>query len=457
MEAALGGRARIVGGHVRDLLLGRDHESDVDVVVEGVDAEAAAAWLRRHWRRPEPVVAFERFGTAQLACRTRAGPMTVEVVRARSEAYRPESRKPTVRPGTLAEDVWRRDFTVNTLLLDGHGVVTDVTGRGLADGFAHRLRTPLAPLATFAEDPLRMLRAARFAAQLGFEVDRPVLQAMAAARDRLRIVSSERVRDELLKILATPRPSIGLRCLEATGLLAVVLPELQATVGVEQGGHHVGDVFVHSLLAVDLAPPDRLTRIAALLHDVGKPATAAHVGGRWTFHGHAQAGATLAAALGRRLRLPHQEADDVARLVALHMRPIQYRRDWDDRAVRRLWHDAGPLLPALLAVARADTKASRFPSLEDLDDLARRLETVAAALPPTVRSPLDGHRLKQRFGFGDGPWIGRAQQRLVDAVVDGRIAPGDASAAEALLDADPADWAPRRGERGAPVADGETM
>ncbi|HUY98025.1 MAG TPA: HD domain-containing protein [Verrucomicrobiae bacterium] len=454
LEAALGGRARIVGGHVRDLLLGRERGPDIDVVVEGVDAGVAAGWLRRHWGRPEPVVTFERFGTAQLACRTPPGGMIVEFVRARKEAYLPESRKPTVRAGTLDEDVWRRDFTVNTLLLDGLGVVTDVTGMGLQDCFAGRLRTPLAPLATLAEDPLRMLRAARFASQLGFDLDADLLQAMVQARDRIGIVSPERVRDELGKLLLAPTPSTGLRLLQTTGLLAAVAPELEAMVGVEQSGYHVGDVFTHTLLAVDAAPPDRLVRLATLLHDVGKPATAQWADGRWTFHGHAQVGARLALELGRRLRLPHREAEAVARLVALHMRPIQYQPEWDTRAVRRLRHDAGALLPALLAVARADTMGSRYPSLADLDDLATRLETAAAELPLPVRSPLDGTQLKLRFGLADGPWIGRAQSRLVDAVVDGGVAPGDTVAAEAHLRADRQAWEPRPGERGATPASG---
>jgi len=453
MEAALGGRARIVGGHVRDLILGRTLASDVDVVVEGADAEVAARWLRRHWRRSEPVVAFERFGTAQLNLRLARGGLTVEFVRARAEAYDPGSRKPTVRPGTLAEDVWRRDFTVNTLLLDGRGAVTDVTGAALPDCFGCRLRTPLAPRATFAEDPLRMLRAARFASQLDFEVDPAVVRAMTGARERLAIVSMERVRDELLKLVLSPRPSIGLRLLERTGLLSAFAPELSAMVGVEQGGYHVGDVFTHTLLAVDLAPPDRLVRLATLLHDVGKPPTAARAGGggdgRITFHGHAEAGARIAAELCRRLRLPHEEAARVARIVALHMRPIQYRADWEDRAVRRLWHDAGPLRDALLAVARADTGASRYPSLDALDDLARRLREVAETLPQGVVPPLDGHSLKRHFGLRDGPWIGRAQRLLVAAVVDGAVADGDGAQAADHLARHRADWEPLPGERGA--------
>ncbi len=451
MAAALQARVCLVGGYPRDLLLGREPRADLDLVVEGAGAGAAAEWLRRHWRRPEPVLVFERFGTAQLACRRLGADLTVEFVQARSEAYRPESRKPSVRPGTLAEDIWRRDFTVNTLLLDGQGVILDLTGHGLDDLRRRLLRTPLDPEETFAEDPLRMLRAARFAAQLDFEPAPGLAAAMRRAAGRIRIVSVERIRDELLRLVVALHPVRGLRLLRDTGLLAEVAPELQAMVGVEQGGYHVGDVFEHTALACEVASPTRLVRLGALCHDIGKPVTAARQGERWTFHRHAEVGAEMARAMLRRWRLGHEEADQVAQLVRLHMRPIQYRSAWEDRAVRRLWHDAGPLVGPLLEVARADTRASRYPSGDDLEELARRLEAVGTAHPQGLRPALDGHQLKRRFGWPDGPWIGRAQAALVEAALEGTLQPGDPDDAEAHLRRELARWAPRAGERGGPA------
>ncbi len=453
MQAALGGRCCIVGGFVRDLLLGRPAITDVDVVVEGAPAVRAAEWLRRRWRGPERVVEFERFGTARVSFPDQSGGrLTVEFVRARSEAYRPDSRKPEVRPGTVEEDALRRDFTVNALLLDAQGQVLDPTGSGLADLQRRLLRTPLDAAVTFAEDPLRMLRAARFAAQLEFELAPGVEAAMAEARARLGIVSQERVRDELLKLLLAPRPGPGLEILARTGLLEGFAPELAAMRRVEQGGYHSGDVFQHTCLALEHAPPDRLVRLAVLLHDVGKPATAVETEAGPTFHGHPRIGAELAARFLRRLRFPTAEADAVARLVLLHMRPIQYGADWTEAAVRRLWHDAGPLFPALLAVARADTLASNFPGTGGLDELESRVGRVAAAHPEGIGPVLGGSALMEAFGLAGGPWVGRAQRLLLEAVIEGLLPdtddPGRGPAALDLLRARRDLWQPRPGEAG---------
>jgi poly(A) polymerase len=452
MEAELGSPAWIVGGYVRDLLLGRPEASDVDLVLESAPAQDAGEWLRRRWKRREPVVAFERFGTAQVSFLVAGGQrFTVELVRARREAYLSHSRKPEVQAATLEEDALRRDFTVNTLLLGARGQVLDPTGRGLEDLHRGLLRTPLEPAATFSEDPLRMLRAARFAAQLGFRLDPKVAEGMRESAARIGIVSVERVRDELLKLLLAPEAATGLHLLLETGLLQQVAPEVAQMAGVEQGGYHLGDVFLHSALAVERAPVARVVRLAALLHDVGKPVTAKPSPSGPTFHRHQQVGAEIARELLRRLRLPNSEVDRVSRLVELHMHPIQYRSEWADSAVRRLWHRAGDLLPELLQLARADTLASGYPGTAQLDELESRLEAVVRENPGGLRPALGGAQLKAWKGWPDGPWIGRAQRLLLEAAVQGELATGAEdleAAARAYLQQRLSEWQPRPGERG---------
>lgn len=453
LEEGVGARVCIVGGYVRDLLMGRPADTDVDMVVEQGSAEAAAEWLRQRWDRRARVVAFERFGTAQIAFPVPGeGRFTVEVVKARAEAYSPESRKPTVRPGTMEEDALRRDFTLNALLLDSSGTVQDPTARGLDDLRLGLLRTPLPPAETFSEDPLRMLRAARFVAQLGFQLAPGLEEAMAEMAPRLAIVSPERVRDELIKLLVAPRPSLGLRILQRTQLLAQISPELEAMVGVAQGGYHLGDVFEHTCLALDAAPRGRLVRLAVLFHDIGKPSTAADGPDGPTFLRHPQVGADLAEAVMRRLRLSGAEIGAVRQLVLLHMRPIQYRSEWADSAVRRLWHAAGELLPELMALARADTEGSSYPGLEQLDALEGRLAAVGQAHPQGIRPPLGGEQLKKAFGLPAGPWVGRAQAVLLEAVMEGQLPapeePGAEEAAIGYLELRRDSWQPRPGEPG---------
>lgn len=456
LEAGVGAQVCIVGGFVRDLLLGRPAETDVDLVVEGGSAEAAAEWLRQRWDRRARVVPFERFGTAQIAFSI-PGParFTLEFVSARAEAYIPESRKPSVRAGTLEEDAWRRDFTANALLLDSGGRVLDPTRRGLGDLSRALLRTPLPPAETFSEDPLRMLRAARFVSQLDFQLAPGVEAAMAAMASRLTIVSAERIRDELLKLIVAERPSLGLRILLRTGLLAQFAPELAEMAGVDQAGYHVGDVFEHTCLALDAAVPDRTVRLGVLFHDVGKPPTAQAGPSGPTFLRHPQEGAAIAEVVLRRLRFSGAEIDAVRQLVLLHMRPIHYRPEWSESAVRRLWQAAGALLPQLLAVARADTEGSSFPGREQLSELERRLAAVGVAHPLGIRSPMNGDQLMASFLLPPGPWVGRAQKVLLDAALEGLIPQpeeeGADRAARDHLELHRDGWWPRPGEPGAPA------
>jgi poly(A) polymerase len=409
-------RAWIVGGYVRDVLLGRPHP-DIDVVVEdgmGFDLARRFAHLAG---AGEPVI-FERFGTAQV---TVPGHL-VEFVSARAESYAPDSRKPDVRAATLDEDLRRRDFTVNTLLMDFDGNVRDPLGRGLTDLEARLLRTPADPMQTFSDDPLRMLRAIRFAAQLGFDLSPELLPAMRKLQDRLAspVVSVERVADELRQMLVSERPGLALELLDQAALLEAILPEVAACKGVQQSGYHTHDVFGHTVLTVAGTPPDLIVRLGALFHDVGKPATAGPDG---TFLGHDVVGAEMAAGALRRLRFSQKEIDAVVLLVRLHLRPVFYASEWTDGAVRRLAREAGPQLESLMALARADIAASAYPHPEKLDELQARLDSVVSEKPSRMAAPVDGEDIMRVYGIRPGPEVGRIKQRLTELVMDGVIDP----------------------------------
>ena len=414
--AAVNARAWLVGGYVRDHLLGRPHP-DLDVVVEdGLGFQVAGEFARRT-RSPEPVI-FERFGTAQVRWRGHL----VEFASARSESYAPDSRKPDVGPASLEEDLRRRDFTVNALLMDLEGTVHDPLGSGLEDLRRHLLRTPKDPEVTFRDDPLRMLRAVRFAAQLGFELDPSVLPAVRATRERLRppVLSVERTADELRKLLISERPKLGLDLMDEGGLLEIVFPEVSACRGVEQRGWHTADVYGHTLETVQLAPADLTVRLAALLHDIGKPLTATPDG---AFHGHETVGARLAEEALRRLRFSNTEVARVGKLVRLHLRPVYYESEWSDGAVRRLARAAGDLLWRLLALARADIGASAYPEPEKLNELEARLNAVLTEHPTRMRAPVTGEDLMAALGLEPGPAVGRAKRRIEDLVLEGRLEP----------------------------------
>lgn len=414
--AELGVRAWAVGGYVRDTLLGRPHP-DLDVVVEGGRAlELAERFAELAGVRP-PVL-FPRFGTAQVSWDGRL----VEFASARAESYAPDSRKPVVRPAPIEDDLARRDFTVNAMLLDLEGRLIDPLG-GLADLERRLLRTPRDPSSTFADDPLRMLRAVRFAAQLGFQLDPSLLPAMRAQRERARppVLSAERIHDELVKMLLSERPRLALELLDEGGLLEVLLPEVHACHGVVQGGWHTHDVFGHTLLAVEKAPADLVVRLAALLHDIGKPVTAAPDG---SFIGHERVGAEMARTVLVRLRFSNEVVERVSALVRLHLRPVFYEpSEWKDSAVRRLAREAGDLLWDLMALARADVAASAYPHPEKLDHLEMRLRTVLAEQPSRLRLPVSGRDIMRVRGIPPGPEVGRLKERLQELVLEGELPP----------------------------------
>src|SRR5438445_4396912 len=294
-------KAWIVGGYVRDKLLRRPHLNP-DVVVEDGDAiELAKRFAQRAGARPPGTC--DGFGTAQVALAGRV----VEFVRARAGSYAPDSRKPEARRATLEEDLRRRDFTINTLLMDFDGNIQDMLG-ARPDLEAKVLRTPADPMLTFTDDPLRMLRAVRFAAELGFTPAPDLVPAMRRLGSRLAppVVSIERTADELRRMLASERPKLALELLDETGLLEVILPEIATCKGVPQSGFHTHDVFGHTLLTVAATPPDLLLRVAALFHAAGKPKTAK---GDGTFIGHEEVGAEIANAALERRRFAQTEAE----------------------------------------------------------------------------------------------------------------------------------------------------
>lgn len=417
-----GAKAWIVGGYVRDRLLGRAH-LDLDLVVEVGDALELARRFAE-LAHAGPPVTFERFGTAQVTLPGRL----VEFVNARAESYAPDSRKPEVRRATLEEDLRRRDFTVNTLLMDLDGNISDPLG-GKADIEANVLRTPAEPMQTFSDDPLRMLRAIRFAAELGFTLAPGLLPAMRRLKARLAppVISMERIADELRRMLVSDRPKLALELLDQGQLLGVVLPEIQACKGVAQTGYHTHDVYGHTLLTVAATPPDLLLRVAALFHDSGKPATAK---GDGTFLGHEEVGAQIAKGALERLRFAQKEIDVVVGLIRLHLRPVFYRSEWTDGAVRRLARDAGPLLDRLMALARADIAASAYPEPQKLDELQARLDAVRSEHPSRLKPPISGEEIMRIRGIGPSPEVGRIKQRLEELVIDGEIPPDH----EAVID-----------------------
>ncbi len=419
----------LVGGFVRDqaMNLPSAHD-DIDIVLEGDAPALAEFFFDKGVAQHKPVV-YPRFGTAMIMVAGRA----VELVTARLESYASDSRKPAeVRAGTLADDALRRDFTINTLLQNLHtGEKVDPTGRAYADMEAEVIRTPTDALLTFQDDPLRMLRAVRFAARFGFRIEPLTWKAVRQSAPRLSIISAERIQAEFSKTLLTARPALGLTLLKDSGLLEQFAPELVAMVGVTQNEFHAYPVWEHTLAAVEALPAEAsLTlRLATLLHDVGKPPTRG-VGddSRVHFYGHAEQGAALARALLLRLKYPNDIVQAVIILVAQHMRIGEYRPVWSDGAIRRLIRDLGPQLDDLFAIHRADV-AALSPDHRDISrahELRARMETAQSGQNiAALASPLDGAELMRLLQLPPGPRLGQVKDYLTSEVVEGRLAPGD--------------------------------
>jgi len=414
-----GHRLYVVGGSVRDAFAGdaAPGEQDVDLTTDALPDEVerlVKGWADAVW------VQGKRFGTVGL----KKGGRVFEITTHRAEVYVPDSRKPEVSFGDSVEvDLSRRDFTVNAMALRLPDLELVDPFDGLADLAAHRLRTPLAPERSFADDPLRMLRAARFMAGFGLEPVPEIPAAVTAMHDRLSIVSAERIRDELDKLLVVDKPSPGLWFVVETGLAAEFLPELPGLALEQDPIHRHKDVLAHTLAVVDKTGPDRLLRLAALLHDVGKPRTRSFGPGGVTFHHHEVVGARMTRDRLTALRYPHDDVQVVTKLVELHLRFHTYRLGWTDRAVRRYVRDAGPLLDRLNELTRSDCttrNAARARALERrMDELERRIEELRAQEElDSVRPELDGRQVMEHLGVPPGPVVGEALELLLELRLD---------------------------------------
>lgn len=434
---AIGLDAFAVGGYVRDCILGRQSK-DIDFVTVGSGIELARAVSKRLGKGAHLTV-FKNFGTARVTCRD----IELEFVGARRESYSHDSRKPIVEDGTLEDDISRRDFTVNALAMrvnaDGFGGIVDLYG-GLIDMERKVLRTPLDPDVTFSDDPLRMMRAVRFATQLRFAIDAVTYDGICRNASRLEIISRERIADELNKIMRAPKPSIGWRLLLETGLLHFILPDLEEMnkVDVVNGRAHK-DNFDHTMKVLDKVAErsdDLWLRWAALLHDIAKPRTKRwnpKIG--WTFHNHNFVGAKMIPAIFRDLRLPMGEPMKfVQNMVELHMRPIILSEDIvTDSAVRRLLFDAGDDIDRLMTLCEADITTGRPEKLRKcLDNFAIvRRKLVELEQRDRIRNfqpPITGNDIMEIFGIPPSQPIKVLKEAIKDAILDGKI-PNDRRAA----------------------------
>jgi len=410
-----GFRLYLVGGVVRDAVLGRlspEHDLDFTTNARPDDVERIVrGWADAVWTQGK------KFGTVGLL----KGGRRMEITTHRAEAYLPDSRKPVVMFSDAVEaDLSRRDFTVNALALSLPDLILIDPFNGIDDLAAHRLRTPLSPEESFTDDPLRMLRAARFIAGYRLVPDENVVDAVTRLRSRLDIVSEERIRDELDKLLVVERPGEGLWFLVRTGLAEEFLPELPALALEQDPIHRHKDVLAHTIAVVEKCRPDRILRLAALLHDIGKPKTRSYgPGGTVSFHHHEVVGARMARDRMRALRYPSEDIEQVSRLVELHLRFHTYRMGWTNSAVRRYVRDAGPLLEQLNELTRNDCTtrnpvkakalARRIDELERRIDELERQEELAA-----IRPDLDGNEVMARLGIAPGPLVGEALDFLLE-------------------------------------------
>ena len=433
------GRIYLVGGALRDRELDLPEKADLDMTVDGDAVELAKLLYEKGVSSHSPAL-YPRFGTAMLHI-GEANSM-LELVTARAESYLPDSRKPEVRASSLYDDAFRRDFTINTLMENLHtGEHLDLTGKGRVDIAARIIRTPLDPHITFHDDPLRMLRALRFAASLSFSIDAEVWQALKEEKERLQspAISSERVRDEFSKIMLLPgrKARRGLNLLHDSELLTQFLWEMIPMVGCMQGGWHIYDVWEHSLTAVEILPDEAslALRLAILWHDIAKPETRSELDGKVRFYGHAAQGAEMVRTIMNRLKYPNDEIRTVTRLVQLHMRLGEYRPDWNNAAVKRLIRDCGPLLDDLFTLTHCDRGAMKLPpeisgALQDLDS---RIKSLNAVKVNSIASPFGGKEIMALLNTVPGPHIAQAKEFLINEILDERLDPEDKEACRISL------------------------
>src|SRR5579883_3477406 len=418
----------MVGGTVRDVLLHRAQSGDADLTTDARPDE-----IKRLVASTQPtavVLVGERFGTVRLHYEENI----VEITTFRTERYNPESRKPEVCFGDrLEEDLLRRDFTINAMARDPlNGHIIDPFG-GKQDLEMHILRAVgNEPDKRFDEDPLRLLRAVRFAAQLGFSIEEETRRSIERQSSKLQKISRERIRDEMNKLLLSPHPARGIDLLVELDLMRWIIPEVLELRGVSQQPQprsvSTKDVYTHVLRVVERSSPRLATRWSALLHDIDKPRTKSVEDNKVHFFGHEDVGAHMARDILKRLHFDRDFIETVSLLVKLHMRANAYTSDWTDGAVRRLMLDTGDALPALLDLSRADITSYRVDKVNraaarvaELAERAQQLKEQAERVP--LKSPLDGNELMEMFGRGPGPWLRPIKEHLLSLVIDGVLSP----------------------------------
>jgi putative nucleotidyltransferase with HDIG domain len=425
----------VIGGYVRDFILGKQ-STDIDIMVLGDATEFANLAAKKF--NTELNAVYKNFGTALLMITDNGTEYKIEFASARKESYNRDSRKPEVIPANLEEDISRRDFTINTLAVSlnekNYGQLIDLYN-GVEDIRNRIIKTPLDPQKTFDDDPLRIMRAIRFASRLNFKIEENTYNAIILMKDRLKeteVVSTERVTDEFLQILMTDKPSIGLDLMFKTGVMAIVFPEMSVMAGIEQRkDYHHKDVFYHTLEVVDNIAPktnNLWLRFSALVHDIAKPRTKKFIEGiGWTFHAHEEVGARMMKKIFLRMKLPLTQLPYVEKLVRMHLRPIPLAKDEvTDSAIRRLAAEAGEDLFDLLTLCRADitskniTKVSKF--FKNYEIVEKKIvEVQEKDNLRNFQSPVRGEEIMEYFKIPPSREVGIIKKKIEEAILEGEI------------------------------------